>query len=325
MNDFLGSLKADLTDRRLLPVVALAGFVLVAAVAYALLGGGGSSGGAHGSGVAPVVTPPTGLAVTATTTEKAVAETPDGAAEQRKGVARNPFAALPAPASAKAATTSSPAASSAPASSSTSPSTSSGTSGSSGETPSSGSGGSSHSSKPSKPKTVYHVALLFGVLPAGTTPETAQLTPYENVKLLTPLPSAKQALVVFRGVTAKGNAATFSIVGEVILHGSGKCLPEPAQCQALDLKPGQTEQFEYTPPGGEPLLYELRVVSIAPAKASAAKAASLAAGVRAGRELLRRAGLVALPFLRHSSQVGVLVFAPRHQPLAHGAARHHGR
>ena len=31
---------------------------------------------------------------------------------------------------------------------------------------------------------------------------------------------------------------------------------------------------------------------------------------RVGQELLRKAGLVALPFLRYSSQPGVLVFAP---------------
>jgi hypothetical protein len=31
---------------------------------------------------------------------------------------------------------------------------------------------------------------------------------------------------------------------------------------------------------------------------------------RAGRQLLRESGLVTLPFLRYSSQPGVLVFAP---------------
>ena len=40
--------------------------------------------------------------------------------------------------------------------------------------------------------------MQFGELPvSATTP----LTPYENLKLLTPLPSSAQALIVFRGVT----------------------------------------------------------------------------------------------------------------------------
>ena len=43
MTDFLSSLKADLLDRRLLPLVALVAVGLVAAVAYAVLGGGSSA------------------------------------------------------------------------------------------------------------------------------------------------------------------------------------------------------------------------------------------------------------------------------------------
>ncbi len=43
MNDFLNSLKSDLLDRRLLPILALVGVALIAAVAYAVLGGGSST------------------------------------------------------------------------------------------------------------------------------------------------------------------------------------------------------------------------------------------------------------------------------------------
>src|SRR5262249_57639880 len=61
---FLNAVKADLLDRRLLPIVAVVGAGLAAALAYAALGGGGSGGAtgkpplsaplAPGSAVVPV-------------------------------------------------------------------------------------------------------------------------------------------------------------------------------------------------------------------------------------------------------------------------------
>jgi hypothetical protein len=330
MTDFLNSLKADLLDRRLLPMVAVVAVLLVAALVYAVAGGGSTA--ASPQPIASSVPPPSGgLAVTGATAEKAVAETTDGFKEQQRGSAHNPFAPLASAASTTGSSSS--AASSTTTTTSSSSSTSSG-SGSS-TTPSTGSS-ETKSSEPSKTepstkptkkaKTVYHVAVLFGLFPPGSTPETVQLTPYENLKLQTPLPSVKQPLVVFRGVTAGGKTATFTIVGETILHGQGTCLPSPSQCQALDLKPGQTEQLEYLPPSGETVVYELRVVSIAAAKAKAsAKAARVWGASKAGAELLRHSGLFKLPFLHYSSQPGVLVFsAPRASSArAHAAVRFH--
>jgi hypothetical protein len=318
MSELLASIRADLTDRRLLPVVALVAACLVAALAYALLGG--SSGSATpGSGAASNVTPPpAGISVTGASTERAVAETPDGAKEQTGGSARNPFTLLSLPPSAKAASTaaSSPASSSssAPSSSSSSTTTSSGSSGGAGGS----SGATGESSKPKskkkshKPQKIYNVAIEFGTLPPGTTPETAQLTPFENLKLESPLPSAQEPLLVFRGVTAKGASATFTLVGEAILSGTGACLPSATQCEAVDLKPGETEQLSYLAADGQTTVYELRVLSITPEQPSAKSARAHGWALsKAGRELLARAGLQALPFLRYSTQPGVLVFAPR--------------
>ena len=132
------------------------------------------------------------------------------------------------------------------------------------------------------------------------------------MKLQTPLPSPEQALLVFRGVTAGGRSATFELVGEAILSGTGACLPSAAQCEAVDLKPGETEQLSYLAADGQTTVYELRVLTITPEKVSAKAARAGAwAESKAGRELLERAGLQALPFLRYSSKPGVLVFAPR--------------
>jgi hypothetical protein len=136
------------------------------------------------------------------------------------------------------------------------------------------------------------------------------LTPYANLKLLTPLPSAKQPLAIFRGVTAGGSSAAFTLVGEVIIHGNATCLPSTTQCALILLKVGQAEQLEYLQPDGQPVTYELRVASIAETKASAASLRRASAS-KAGRALLGPAGLRALGGLRFSQSAGVLVFPRR--------------
>lgn len=333
MNEFFNSLKTDLTDRRLVPFVALVLVALIAAIGYVVLGGGSSSSSVPTASAPPVSAPAAiagGLAISQTAPEKAVAETTDGSSAQRQGPARNPFDVLPAvaKANAAAAAAAAKAAAAATKSSSAGATPSSG----SGSEPSSKGGGStptptepSKPSKPVKPQIVYHVAVLFGVTPAATTPPGTPLTSYQNLKLQTALPNVKQPLVVYRGVTAGGKSATFTLVGEAILHGAATCLPSVTQCQAIDMKPGQTEQLEFLQ-GGQTITYELQIVSITSSKASTAAVRSLLAHgqSKAGRELLRRAGLQSIPYLSYSSQVGVLVFAPRRASAAraHTAARH---
>ncbi len=321
MTELLASIRADLTDRRLLPVVALVGVCLVAALAYALLGGSGGSAAPHPA--ATITPPPSGISVTAASTERAVAETPDGEKEQSSGKAHNPFTMLIAPASEKTSTAPTPVSSSgagSPSSSSTSPSS---PSSSSTETSGGTSGGSTESpkketkKKSKKARTTYDVTIEFGALPAGTTPENAQLTPFTKLKLATPLPSAETPLLVFRGVTAKGRSATFEVVGEAILSGTGACLPSATQCEAVDLKPGETEQLSYLAADGQTTVYELRVLTITAETASAKTArAGGWAESKAGEELLVRAGRQALPFLHDSTQQGVLVFSPRRASAA---------
>ncbi len=327
MNELFAQIKEDLTDRRLLPIVAVVCALLVAGLAYALLGGSSSNPTSNLPPV-PVVPQSKGIAVTGATTQKAVAETTDGFKDQAHGVARDPFAPLPGSgASEVSAAAAGPAPSSSESSSSSSSSSGSETPSSSGsETPSS-SEAPTKQTKPKAKKTAYDVAIKFGVLPPNTAPELAQLTEYKKLKLQTPLPSAHQPLLVFRGVTSKGRSATFTLVGEAILTGTGACLPSPQQCQAVDLKPGETEQLNYLQSNGEAVIYELRVLSIEKRTASASSAKASAArrhsgseewGVsRVGQELLRKAGLVALPFLRYSSQPGVLVFAKPKPKKAH--------
>ena len=334
VTNYLSALREDLRDRRMLPMVVLVGVAMLAAIAFVILGGSGGGSSAvtpsPGNSASADAGETTALALTPVSTSNAVAETTTGA-KPTAGGSHNPFALLPSTiaAEAKAAGTSSPSnssigssSSSASSGASSSASESSGGS-SSGESSggSSKSGGSSggskagsgnHSggSKPSKPKTVYQVSVLFGeVVPGSPSGGGAGLKPYESLQLLTPLPSKEEPLVVFRGVSNGGKTATFTVAAETILQGQGKCLPSAFECKAIQLKAGQNETLQYLKTGTQTVqTFELRLVSITPATASAAAVASLyGRQSKAGLEVLRRANLVAIPGLGMSSLAGVLI------------------
>jgi hypothetical protein len=321
MSAFLESLKSDLLDRRLLPFLGIVGVALLAAIAYATLAGSGSSTPSPGA----VATPPgnaSGVAVTAVTTTGAqpVAETTSGSGQQTGGHSRNPFAPLPGvkQTNPAAASTSSSSSVSAPATSSAAApeaQASSGSGSGAGSPSTSSRGGSAPSqqngSSQGKRKSVYDVEVLFGTAAPGTPLQSAQLPSYKDLARQQPLPSAKQPLVVFRGVIAGGKSATFTLVGEAILRGSASCLPSASQCQAVDLKVGQTEELEYVPLGGTAVTYQLHLVSIKASKAATGSAArhGTARESKSGLALLRNAGLLTLPGLRNSRAKGVLVFA----------------
>jgi hypothetical protein len=310
MTEFLGSLKADLLDRRLLPLVVVVVATLLGAIAYVAFGGG-STATTPPAAVSPAVaTASSGLAVSQQSPEKAAAEVTNGTSTQHHGSARNPFTPLPEPKATTAAVSAGTSTSSGSSSSSSASGSGSSSSGSTTTTPTTTPTPTTPTTPtkpatPTKPKTVYHVAVLVGELATGVT-----LTPIESLKLMTPLPSDKLALVVFRGVTVGGKSATFTLVGEAILHGAGTCLPNASQCEAIDLRSGQSEQLEYLQPTGQTVTYELKVVSISSEKASAASFKdSLHGTSKAGRELLSHDGLDAIPYLHFSATAGVLVFA----------------
>lgn len=329
MTEFLSSLKADLLDRRMLPLLALLGVAVAAAIAYvALGGGGGGSSSTPSASLAPVSPSPSpsgpSLPVTQASANPnaAVAETTEGKRYQHHSGAHNPFTPL------KGART----ASASPSSGSSSGSTSSAKSAGSSSSPSTGSPSGSGSSgagaggatpekpteptpskpQPHKPKTVYTVDVLYGVAP--TVPgQVSQLTPFTDLKRLEPLPSAQNPRVVYAGVNSKEDAL-FTLAGEAILKGQGTCVPRPTQCEAIALAEGQSEEFGYLEESGQTVVYELKIVSIAKHKASTASAARAARVDRAGRRLMRSLSPVFLRHLHFSSMRGVLVYvAHRHR------------
>jgi hypothetical protein len=330
MNAFLESLRADLLDRRLRPLLALLGVALLGALVYAAVGGGSSTSASPSASLPATARQTASIAVDPLKTEdaQAIAETTGGTAGQSGGPIRNPFRPLPQPKAPPTSTSTASSSTSSSSSSSTvgSPTGAAGSKSSAGSesgSPSSG-GATTPSPKPapapSKPRATYEVAALFGAAPAGTPLADAPLTPYDKLALQQPLPSAKQPLVVFRGVVAGGKSAAFTLVGEAIIRGPGACRPSSAQCEVIDLQKDQTEELEYVPLGGTPTTYMLHIVDIESVKASASAAHAASVGEsRAGAKLLRDAGLQAIPGLRYSRNQGVLVFAARSAPLAHAA------
>jgi hypothetical protein len=267
MTEFLQSIKSDLLSRRMLPLLALLGVALLAAVGYAVTGGSGSSA------PAPVASSPGTPAGTAAAVpvsvapanpNDAVSETPGGVRFQTHGPMRDPFIPLPSPPISTSTSTPSSGSSSGGSSSGSSTSTgSSSTEGSS--TGGAGSGAQKAPAptpkKPAKPQFPYIVSVLFG--PASTTPgQPATLTPYENLKLLQPLPSKQDVRISFERVTTDGKGAVFKLVTPPILHGSGICLPSTSECQTIDVEAGHAEELEYVEATGQAVVYELKVVSI---------------------------------------------------------------
>lgn len=291
MSELFSSLAADLRDRRFLPIAALLGAALIAAVAYAVLGASSTgsapapraSGGGAGSGSIAITRAPE------TAAKQALAETTSGAPRQT-GSPRDPFKPLPgagkAPSSTQAASASATASGSSPSRES-SPASSGEGSSSPGSSPGAGesrqSSGEANASTPSQPsapakpqtRVLYQVTLQFGMVPQtaeGAPAQPAQLQMHRDAAPKETLPSRKEPLVVFSGAGAGGKSATFKLVGEVILHGPAVCRPSASQCESIALKPGQSETFETIGRSGQAATYELKLLAIEKSEGAAGAA-----------------------------------------------------
>jgi hypothetical protein len=311
MTTFLRSIRSDLLNPRILPLLAVLILALAGAVAYVVAGGGGST--PTPTPVAVVPSPSstqTGVAVSQAPANphEAVSETTSGVKYQHRGASHNPFKPLVTAKSAKTTSaTSTPTVSSksTPTVSPSQPTTGSSKNG----------GTSPGSSKPKpKPQTVYAVNILFGQIPeSATTTTTPELTSFTGLKRLEPLPSASNSLLVYTGVSAGGKGAIFTLVHEAILSGSAACLPSASQCEMLDMAPGTTEQLNFLNSSGQTVFYQLKVLSITASTENAAAAARFNARVsRSGQSLLSHYAPPVLAQVRFSQDKGVLVYTPHH-------------
>jgi hypothetical protein len=270
MSDLLSAIRQDLLDRRMRVPVAVVGLALVAAIAYALLGGSGESASSSGAGTAgagPGGVPSLSQTSAGTGSNPAVAETTYGAAYQHAGPLVDPFKQLATPATPKTAAsgkTAKPAASSAHSGS--------GSSGGSG-----GSGGSSGGSSPTptptptptpKKHTVYVVNVEFGKAPAPG--EAPHLVAFKGIRIGQPVPSKSDRLAVLHSASLDAKSletgeakasATFTFTGEEapIVNGPATCVPSQTQCESIRLVLGQTEELQYLQPNGQTVTYLLKL------------------------------------------------------------------
>ncbi len=273
MTAILRSLKADLLDRRLLPILVALGVLLAGAIAYVVLAGG--SGGEAGAPAPAARTPSAtssgpNVAVTQAPANPhaAVAETTVGGSYQHKAGTRDPFGAVVRRPAKVAATATKSTASGA----STTPTTSSSSSKPSSEAspaPAPAGGGGTTPSKPTAPKPKKHkveeASVLFGPAPAPGQP--FQVTP-SVLKVGGALPSSKDPLVVFAGLDAPakpqpgttalgGERATFKLTREAIVNGPASCRPSSVQCESIILALGQSEELSYLEETGQTTVYQL--------------------------------------------------------------------
>ena len=341
----LRNLVRDLVERRLWPVA----LVLVAALAAVPVVLGRSAPDAAPTAAVPAA-PASGAAATSDAA-KVTLDTSAPAARDRGPDARNPFKAPKAVRRAKATTvtvtksasgTATPAA---PASGS-SPATSGSTSGgATTATPSSGTSATSGSTKATtpatKPKTAtttakpkpkaedasdtYHVSVRFGV--DGGATKTIR-----DIARLSPLPSVTDPFFVYLGVmetaTTHEKRAVFLVSSDATPNGEGSCHPTKNDCESVELAVGQTAFFDYTPPSGTPIQYQLELAGIhktavvSDAKASAAFARHSVAGAEllgdaAKRNVRAAAGARAYRYL---PAVGLLARAKRKHVTAKAVA-----
>jgi len=341
MNDvraFLRSLRADLIERRLWPLLVVAAAGLVAAVV--LIGNGSSA-----TTTPPPTMPAGGLSVAdegpalspvPPNSNAAIAETANGSLFQRQGGAHDPFTLQPA--TVCGCTTASKTSASSPASgSSASGSSSSGSSGSSGgssvptptpstPTPSSPTPSAPSTPPSSKPKkaTTVDADFRFGLVPAsasatgatgpsGTTDLTvspSNLQEYSTPKLNTPLPDADSQILSLVGATSGGTELRFAVQQELFINGPGTCVPSPTNCQDIDLAPGDIETFQYDSPTLGLVTYELAVVAVN--GNTSASTASVRHGTRLPATAIVHAGPIhgqAVPVPLISDQVSALMLS----------------
>lgn len=304
MTELLRAIREDLTSRRMLPLLVLAVGLLAGAVAYAALGGKTSQSVASAPPRSNLPAVP-GPSVSSTPADPndAVAETTNGSSFQHGGHVHNPFKPLP---------------------SSESKSSGSGTSSSSGQQGTSagaGTGGSVPGGGESSPsgageapqggvepatQTVYEVSGKLQRLTSTGKPD-GKPELLSKMAYLRAQPSSKKPLFAYVGVASGGNGALFLLLSPAIVHGPAHCLPGPANCEALYIKPSQAEELQYLE-GNVVVSYELTLSKFEGVQAPAAAVLDLAARlVKAEGELMSKLGFSLPAGVHYSEETGLLL------------------
>ena len=136
----------------------------------------------------------------------------------------------------------------------------------------------------------------------------AKLTGVRNLKRLKALPNAIEPVVIYLGLLEDRKTAVFLVDAGVKVQGDGRCHPEPANCQTLHLKRGETSFFDVLDEAGNTTAqYQLDLVKIRTSKTMSAASARAARSAEAdgGRDALR-ARTARVGNLRYDSRSGVV-------------------
>jgi hypothetical protein len=109
-----------------------------------------------------------------------------------------------------------------------------------------------------------------------------------TVEPLEVLPSTDDPVAMYLGVSRNGKQAVFLLGPAATTDGDGDCLPSPDDCEAIELRAGESQSISVTDENGEVGKYRLDVSKIRKAQATAKSAqARLNKTLRAGRRALR--------------------------------------
>lgn len=316
MSDLLSSLKADLTSRRMLPLLALAGLALLGAIAYVALGAKPSSStpsvGTSTTTQHVASLPGPAVSSAPANPNAAVSETTVGSNYQHGGKVHDPFTPLKGKASQAAASSSKSSGGGSGASPSTSSGTSSGSSSGTSSDGSSNSSGGSGGTPPSNENpsnsptsiSAYHIDVSLQRLSEEGQP-VGKAQVFRDVIALQPLPSKRKALVEPEGVTGDGTGVAFVLVGEEIIHGKATCVPSAADCQDIDVKLKAPEELQYQEEDGTVVAYRLTVTRIEKVGGTASTASVHPSA--AGRALIARRHLTIPSSAAFDGQLGTIV------------------
>jgi hypothetical protein len=337
--NFLRSIRADLVDKRLLPVViVLAAVAVLVPVGAVVLSGSGSSAPPV-AGPPTVVTPPPGTPSPAAALASVAGPGTPSATRYTKPEL-DPFrvrAAAAAASGATAAKTAAPAAN--PTSAVTVKTT--GTGAAAKTTPA--------NTTPTNPVTPVKATPTKPVTPVTTTPlptrpattNTPVSTPSPKAQLaklgrrdsysvdmnvvdatgarslsglerLSPLPSATNPLIEYLGVLKSGRAAAFLVNPGVVVQGPGVCLPRTGDCQVLVLKPGQLEALGVRTAGAPIIQASVAVAGwrVVTHHSVAAARQARSAEVKQGRTLVTQSAQPALSDLVYTVAQGAVSIIP---------------
>lgn len=297
LKGFLRALRADLVDKRLLPVVA----VLVAAaigvpVAFSLTA----------TKAPPVASTPAPIGATGPGAALTAAKPPQQPSAPPAGHLHDPFASSGG--SKKAPTVAAPGS---PITARTGATGPTGAGGTPNPTPTKTPGATGGSpGTPLKPQLtavatrelrVYSVDYSFG--------QGASIKDYSSALRLDAVPSNAAPVAQFLGVTKDGRKGAFLIWGPATASGDGACIDGQTPCQVVELQPGQTEFIDVTVPNAGIVQFELDLNSITTRQA-ATRAEALKAHMRQstdGVKILSQSNAQALAKFEYSTVYGTLL------------------